>query len=180
MGDLQWSEPLDDGGAAITAYHVESKIKGEDEDWQLWETIDTNRTKVTLQKLEKGKEYQFRIMGINKAGKSDASHPSRSKQAIPRSLPPLIDAKNLHDVVVIAGDRVKFNLPFQGIPAPEVVWTLNGDEENPLATSPDKNMIITVTETSTKLIINNVSKKYKGVVQCSVSNSSGSDSAKGE
>ena len=84
-------------------------------------------------------------------------------------MPPLIDAKNLHDVVVIAGDRVKFNLPFQGIPAPEVVWTLNGDEENPLATSPDKNMIITVTETSTKLIINNVSKKYKGVVQCTVS-----------
>ena len=83
--DLQWSEPLDDGGAAITAYHVESKIKGEDEDWQLWETIDTNRTKVTLQKLEKGKEYQFRIIAINKAGKSDASHPSRSKQAIPRS-----------------------------------------------------------------------------------------------
>ena len=83
--DLQWSEPLDDGGAPITAYHVESKIKGEDEDWQLWETIDTNRTKVTLQKLEKGKEYQFRIIAINKAGKSDASHPSRSKQAIPRS-----------------------------------------------------------------------------------------------
>ena len=83
--DLQWSEPLDDGGAAITAYHVESKIKGEDEDWQLWETIDTNRTKITLQKLEKGKEYQFRIIAINKAGKSDASHPSRPKQAIPRS-----------------------------------------------------------------------------------------------
>ena len=29
-------------------------------------------------------------------------------------MPPLIDAKNLHDVVVIAGDRVKFDLPFQG------------------------------------------------------------------
>ena len=95
-------------------------------------------------------------------------------------MPPLIDAKNLHDVVVIAGDRVKFDLPFQGIPVPDVIWTLNGDEENPLATSPDKNMIITVTETSTKLIINNVAKKHKGVFQCTVSNSAGTDSAKGE
>merc|ERR1712088_563591 len=89
---------------------------------------------------------------INKAGKSDPSHPSRSKEAQPRSLPPLIDAKNLHDVVVIAGDRVKFDLPFQGIPVPDVIWTLNGDEENHLATSPDKNMIITVTGTGIGVI----------------------------
>merc|ERR1711862_749537 len=52
--------------------------------------------------------------------------------------------------------------------------------ENPLATSPGKNMIITVTETSTKLIINNVGKKHKGVYRCTVSNASGSDAAKGE
>ena len=81
----------------------------------------------------------------------------------------MIDAKNLHDVVVVAGDRVKFDLPFQGIPVPEVVWTLNGDEENPLATTSDKNMIITGTETSTKLIINNVTKKHAGKFQCTVS-----------
>ena len=92
----------------------------------------------------------------------------------------MIDAKNLHDVVVIAGDRVKFDLPFQGIPAPEVIWTKNDDEENPLSTTPDKNLIITTTENSTKLIINNVGKKHKGVYRCTVSNASGSDQAKGE
>jgi hypothetical protein len=178
--DLKWPVPLDDGGIPVTSYHIEAKIKGEEEDWQLWETVDTNRTKATVN-VQKGKSYQFRVIAINKAGKSDPSHPSRSKEAQPSSLPPLIDAKNLHDVVVIAGDRVKFDLPFQGIPAPEVVWTLNGDEENPLATTPDKNMIITVTESGTKLIINNVNaKKHKGVFQCTVSNSAGSDSAKGE
>ena len=95
-------------------------------------------------------------------------------------VPPLIDAKNLHDVVVVAGDRVKFDLPFQGIPAPEVIWTKNDDEENPLSTTPDKNLIITISENSTKLIINNVGKKHKGVYRCTVSNASGSDQAKGE
>merc|ERR1712026_104091 len=41
-------------------------------------------------------------------------------------------------------------------------------------------MIITFTENSTKLIINNVSKKHKGVYKCTISNASGTDSAKGE
>jgi len=178
--DLKWQEPLDDGGAAVTSYHIEAKIRGEEEDWQLWETVDTNRTKATNLSVQRGKAYQFRVIAINKAGKSDPSHPSRSKEAQPTSLPPLIDAKNLHDVVVVAGDRVKFDLPFQGIPVPEVVWTLNGNEEEPLATTSDKNMIITVNETSTKLIINNVTKKHAGKFQCTVTNSAGSDSAKGE
>jgi hypothetical protein len=82
--DIEWSVPLDDGGAAITGYHIESKTKGEGEDFQLWETIDTNRTRASLQKLQKGKEYQFRIIALNKAGKSDPSHPSRTKEAKPR------------------------------------------------------------------------------------------------
>ena len=83
--DIEWSVPLDDGGAPITAYHIEAKSKNEDDDWQLWETIDTNRTKASVQKLLKGREYQFRVIAMNKAGKSDPSHPSRTKEALPRS-----------------------------------------------------------------------------------------------
>lgn len=92
--DLSWSSPLDDGGAAITSYHIESKVKGEDEDWALWETIDTNRTKATIQNLQRGKEYQFRVVAINKAGKSEASHPSRPLEAKPRSRKKMISLKN--------------------------------------------------------------------------------------
>ena len=83
--DLEWSTPLDDGNAAITSYHIEAKEKGHEEDWQIWETIDTNRTKATVNGLQKGREYQFRVIAINKAGKSDPSHPSRTKEALPRS-----------------------------------------------------------------------------------------------
>ena len=86
--DLEWSTPLDDGNAAITSYHIEAKEKGHEEDWQIWETIDTNRTKATVNGLQKGREYQFRVIAINKAGKSDPSHPSRTKEALPRSRKP--------------------------------------------------------------------------------------------
>ncbi len=44
-------------------------------------------------------------------------------------VPPLLDAKNIHDMIVVAGDRVKFDLPFQGVPIPEVVWTKEGCDE---------------------------------------------------
>lgn len=46
--------------------------------------------------------------------------------------------------------------------------------------TPDKNIIISVTETNTKLIINTVTKNHKGVYMCIVTNDSGTDSAKGE
>ena len=78
--DISWKEPVDNGGAAITGYHVEAKARG-DEAWQLWETVDTNRTMATMQRLQKGREYQFRVISINKAGKSEPSHPSRHKEA---------------------------------------------------------------------------------------------------
>ena len=48
------------GGINITGYHIESKIKGEEDEWQLWETVDTNRTKASIKGIQKGKEYQFR------------------------------------------------------------------------------------------------------------------------
>ena len=72
--------PIDDGGAPITGYHVEAKARG-DEEWQLWETVDTNTPMASMQKLQAGREYQFRVTAINKAGRSEASHPSRHKEA---------------------------------------------------------------------------------------------------
>ena len=50
-------------------------------DWQIWECLDTAATTVTLQKLVKGQEYQFRIIAINRAGRSEPSVASRPKMA---------------------------------------------------------------------------------------------------
>ena len=76
---IRWKAPIDDGGMPITSYHVEARSTGEE--WQIWELLDTPVTSVTLQKLQKGFEYQFRVIAINKAGKSEPSHPSRPRLA---------------------------------------------------------------------------------------------------
>ena len=60
------------------------------------------------------------------------------------------------------------------------IFFKDADEENALTTSSDKNLIITTTETSTKLTINNVTKKHRGKYTLIITNDSGSDTAKGE
>lgn len=77
--NIKWKAPIDDGGMPITAYHIEAKVVGGE--WQPWELLDNPSTRAQIQKLQKGMEYQFRVIAINKAGKSEPSHPSRPRLA---------------------------------------------------------------------------------------------------
>ena len=76
---IKWKAPIDDGGAPITTYHIEARAVGSE--WQAWEMVDSATTRLTLQKLQRGQEYQFRIIAVNRAGKSEPGHPSRPKLA---------------------------------------------------------------------------------------------------
>ena len=78
--DLCWTEPLDCGGAPVTSYQVEARLGGTG-GWQLWEVVPGGETDITLQMLNSGTEYQFRVVAINKVGKSDPSHPSPARVA---------------------------------------------------------------------------------------------------
>ena len=146
-------------------------------------------TTVTLQRLQKGQEYQFRVIAINKAGRSDPSVASRPKMAkeadckrvsplnlflfLPLLVLPYIDAKTLRDVKIDAKDRLKFDVPIFGEPAPEVSW-YNGDDliEN------DKSISITNLEGHTKIVFNSISKNHQGTYRLVIRNKSGEDSAK--
>jgi hypothetical protein len=81
--DLEWTEPIDDGGSPITGYIIEKKKVGSDA-WVKCGEVDGNRCKGTAKNLMEGEEYQFRIIAVNKAGPSDPSQPSRPKEAKPR------------------------------------------------------------------------------------------------
>ena len=53
-------------------------------EWQVWEQLSINEVplrRAVMTKLQKGQEYQFRLIAVNKAGKSEPSHPSRPKVA---------------------------------------------------------------------------------------------------
>jgi len=170
---IRWNEPIDDGGMPITGYTVEARTTGGQ--WQIWETLDTPETVATMQKLQKGQEYQFRVIATNKAGKSDPSHPSRPKLAKETDLTPFIDAKSLRNVTAEARDRVKFDVPIFGEPAPEVTW-LKGDI--PVEELGDKSIMVLNTESHSKIVFNNIAKCHEGNYTLVISNKSGDDSAK--
>eukprot|EP00096_Caligus_rogercresseyi_P016211 TRINITY_DN878_c0_g1_i1.p1 TRINITY_DN878_c0_g1~~TRINITY_DN878_c0_g1_i1.p1 ORF type:complete len:1596 (-),score=294.53 TRINITY_DN878_c0_g1_i1:195-4982(-) len=173
--ELIWREPIDDGGAPIHGYHIETKSRDTHDEWQLWETIDSNTCNAKLMNLRQGISYQFRVIAINKAGKSEASLPSRSKEAQPKTLLPLINTKSLHDVTVEVGSRVKFDLPISGVPFPSVEW-LHKESESPITS--DKSIHIENTEdSSSRIIFNCVRRSDEGTYVITVENSSGTDSA---
>lgn len=167
---LKWKPPIDDGGMPVYAYNVEAKTTGGE--WQIWECLDTPETTATMQKLQKGQEYQFRVTAINKAGKSDPSHPSRPKLAKETDLLPFIDAKCLRDTTIEVKNRLKFDVPIFGEPAPEVCW-MKGDE----AIQDDRSITIMNTESHTKLVFNSISKANEGKYNLVIRNKSGEDSA---
>jgi len=168
---LKWKAPIDDGGMKITAYNIEAKTQGGD--WQIWECLDTPSTTVTLQKLVKGQEYQFRVIAINKAGRSEPSVASRPKMAKETDLLPYIDAKSLRDVKVEVKDRLKFDVPIYGEPAPEVLW-FAGDE----LIEDSKSISIVNLEGHTKIVFNSIVKAHQGNYSLVIRNKSGEDSAK--
>merc|ERR1712222_244845 len=52
----------------------------------------------------------FRVIAVNKAGRSEASHASRPKVAKETDLMPFVDARNMADVTAEAKERVKLDV----------------------------------------------------------------------
>merc|ERR1711936_1145268 len=148
--------------------------------WQIWETLDCKDNKVVLQKLTKGHEYQFRVIAVNKAGRSEASHASRPKVAKETDLMPFIDAKNMTDVTAEAKERGKFDVGIHGEPAPEITWyKVEGDNEVPVESLNDKSIQMMQTDTHAKLIFNSITAAHAGTYTIVARNKSGEDAATG-
>ncbi len=66
--ELSWDDPQEDGGADVTAYHLQSK-EGADGDWTDvpdWEADETNTDdEETFEELTWGATYYYRIRAIN-------------------------------------------------------------------------------------------------------------------
>ncbi|KAK2728044.1 hypothetical protein QYM36_008501, partial [Artemia franciscana] len=74
--DLKWVKPENDGGAPITGYIIEFKDKFSKE-WKKGKELPGDLTQATLDGLQEGVQYEFRIRAINKAGPGEPSNPTK-------------------------------------------------------------------------------------------------------
>ncbi|KAK7065507.1 Immunoglobulin like [Halocaridina rubra] len=167
--DLEWSEPLEDGGAPITHYIIEKR----DKYTNIWEKAcetDSSLTKGTAPNLTEGMEYQFRIIAVNKAGPGEPGDPSKTITAKARFVPPKIDRKNLRDIKISAGSMLKYDVDISGEPPPDVVWTYDNRK-----LVPSKHCQINNVDYNSKLIIRESVRGDSGEYTITATNSSGKD-----
>lgn len=69
---LKWNKPKNDGGAKITAYQVEIK-KPDSDQWEPVNDYPIKGNDITVDNLQPGKPYEFRVKAKNAAGWSDYS-----------------------------------------------------------------------------------------------------------
>jgi len=169
--DLQWQTPESDGGAPIEKYVIERREKGKDQ-WTQGAEIGASETKGSCGGLTEGKEYEFRILAINKGGPSPPSEPSKFVLAKARFVKPRIDRTNLKSITVKVGQTVTIEAPYIGEPLPTMTWKRSSTE-----LTPDDRIQITQTEKLVKLVINKAVRGDTNQYTVTLVNSSGTDSA---
>ena len=164
--DLMWDPPKNDGGNRIHTWIIERKTK-----FGIWETCMECAGPIpgcTVTNVEAGMEYQFRIIAVNDAGKSEPGEPSDLICAEARFVQPWIDMSAMQDMVVCAGQSIGFNVPIRGAPKPTVSWSIN----NTVVKSSER-LDIQVTRMHTQLDIATCKRSDSGSYTLEVKNEVG-------
>ena len=161
-----WDPPKSDGGNRIHTWIIERKTK-----FGIWETCMECAGPIpgcTVTNVEAGMEYQFRIIAVNDAGKSEPGEPSDLICAEARFVQPWIDMSAMQDMVVCAGQSIGFNVPIRGAPKPTVSWSIN----NTVVKSSER-LDIQVTRMHTQLDIATCKRSDSGSYTLEVKNEVG-------
>lgn len=103
---LAWKPPKDDGGCRIQKYVLEKRPKGSKKWTKCPGLIGPNDTEATARNLEKGEEYEFRVMAVNEEGESDpletdgfikAKHPWGKSRTRAGTIPAIRLLQMMHD-----------------------------------------------------------------------------------
>uniref|UniRef100_A0A914I6Q5 Uncharacterized protein n=1 Tax=Globodera rostochiensis TaxID=31243 RepID=A0A914I6Q5_GLORO len=169
--DLKWTPPTDDGGAPLEKYVVEKRMgNGE---WEYATEVPTSKTGARVDGLVEGKQYQFRVKGVNKAGESAPSNPSRTLLAKARRLAPTIDRSAMPEIRIKKGGTIEFNVPVEGEPGPKCQWLINGTQ---LGTS-DRTKVDNSNKNNTKLRTLGAERMDSGTYKLIATNEHGQDEA---
>ncbi|XP_026167372.1 titin-like [Mastacembelus armatus] len=165
---LSWEKPGHDGGSKITCYIVEMQAKGDDT-WTI--CSETKALEVTINGLTKGKEYFFRVSAVNEKGKSEPKSLLVPATVKDTSAGPIVNLLS-NKFSVRAGNDLKIDVPFKGVPPPTAAWKKDGN----MLKETSRVNVYTSTTTS-QLIIKDAARTDVGVYEVTLTNATGTTSA---
>ncbi|XP_029953163.1 titin-like [Salarias fasciatus] len=165
---LSWEKPDHDGGSKITRYIVEMLAKNDD----TWITCSESRTlEVTVTGLTKGKEFFFRVSAVNEKGKSEPKSLLTPIIVKDTSAGPIINLLSSTFSVKAGGD-LKIDVPFKGVPPPTATWKKDGT-----LVKETSRVNVHTSDTTSQLVIRDVTRLDVGVYEVILTNSAGTTSA---
>jgi hypothetical protein len=173
---IAWTRPKVEGGDPTSGYVVEKREKGSNKWLPVFNVNDKLKdTECTIKSLQDGKEYEFRVAAINRAGPGDWCETTEAIQARPAdSAPKTVGFNNLiKEITIHAGEDLKINVPFVGSPVPKVYWTKGGDD-----VKEGDNISFSITNTFAQLLARKATLKDAGSYSCTLKNDLGQDHVK--
>ncbi|XP_030587841.1 titin-like [Archocentrus centrarchus] len=165
---LSWEKPDHDGGSKILSYIVEMQAKGDD----TWTKCSESKAlDATINGLKKGKEYFFRVCAANEKGRSEPKCLPASVIVKDTSTEPTISLLS-NTFSVKAGNDLKIDVPFKGLPSPTAAWKKDGN-----ALKETSRVNVSTSDTSSQIIIKDATRIDVGVYEVTLTNSVGTTSA---
>uniref|UniRef100_A0A3Q4GDQ1 Titin n=1 Tax=Neolamprologus brichardi TaxID=32507 RepID=A0A3Q4GDQ1_NEOBR len=121
--------------------------------------------------LTKGKEYFFRVCAVNEKGKSEPKCLLAPVIVKDTSTEPMISLLS-NTFSVKAGNDLKIDVPFKGVPPPTAAWKKDGN-----ALKETSRVNVSTSDTSSQIIIKDATRIDVGVYEVTLTNSVGTTSA---
>jgi len=126
--DITWPGPTNDGGSPVTSFIIELKESSMRE-WLEGGVIpieevefDGDIYRGRCENLQEEYEYRFRVVAVNRAGKSMPGTSSQPVKAIHKNVSPFIKGEGLQDIRIKEGKGLRFDLWVGGEPVPTIEW----------------------------------------------------------
>ncbi|XP_023933258.1 titin isoform X1 [Lingula anatina] len=165
---LTWTEPEDDGGAPISNYVIEYKMKSSVRWTKVPEKVSD--TTHTVTGLKEDSEYEFRVSAENKAGvgePSPVSEPVIVKEPVVGTAPELLSP--MSDVTAVMPEKAALSCDISlGEPEAEITWFKDNKE-----IKSGKKYEISYAEEVAALVILETDLKDSGQYRCEVANKIG-------
>ncbi|NXP22195.1 IGFN1 protein, partial [Scytalopus superciliaris] len=124
---LTWDRPEVKGGNDVKGYEVETRLC-HSPSWTRCLSLPAEATTCTIRGLQAKEKYLLRVRALNDSGPGEATELEASLEAAAPLVPPrlLIDDTVKKLLVVRAGNSIRVTIPFEGSPAPVVIWLKDG------------------------------------------------------